>query len=98
MNVTEKLMYGIYSAALGTVTTLVVRKSMQAGWKLVTGDEPPEPGDPEVPAREAFIWAIASGVGLGVAQLATSRFTARHWMQVGNKPAPKETQFKIGKK
>lgn len=96
MDFSEKLMYKVYAALLGTVVTIATQKALKAGWKVATGTEPPEPGDPDVPATEAFIWALASGIGIGVAQLATTRYSARHWMQVGNKPASGKTKFTIG--
>lgn len=95
MNMTEKLMYKVYAAVLGTVITVATQKALTAAWKVATGEEPPEPGDPDVPAAEAFIWALSSGVGIGIAQLATTRYSARHWTTVGNKPATGKTTFKV---
>lgn len=86
MDLSEKLMYKVYSAVLGTVVTIATQRALSAAWKLATGDEPPEPGDPDVPATQAFVWALSSGIGIGVAQLATTRYASRHWGQLGNKP------------
>jgi len=95
MNFSEKLLYKVYAAVLGTAVTIATQKAITAAWKVATGEEPPEPGDPDVPAAEAFIWALSSGVGIGIAQLATTRYASRHWSTVGNKPAASKTTFKI---
>lgn len=80
MSVSRSLLWKVYTVALGTVTTVVAQKAVHSAWKFATGDAPPNPNDPSVPATEAAIWAIASGIGIGVAQLATNRFVARRWM------------------
>ncbi len=71
---TKKLTWKVYSIVLGIVTTVVAQKAVTGAWRVATGDEPPDPNDPSTPAMEAAIWALASGLGLGVAQLATNRF------------------------
>lgn len=95
MNFSEKILYKVYAGLLGAAITIGTQKALTAAWKVATGEEPPEPGDPDVPASEAFIWALSSGVGLGIAQLATTRYAARHWGTMGNKPKPGKTTFKI---
>lgn len=92
------MMWKVYTVALGTVTTLVAQKVVHAGWKLATGDTPPDPNDPSVPATEAAIWAIASGIGLGMTQLATNRFVARRWMEFTGEvpPTSLHTRVKLG--
>lgn len=80
MGLTRKLLWKIYIAVLGGLSTLVVQKALQASWKAATGDKPPAPNDPRTPLSEAAIWALASGVGVGVVQLLTNRFAARRFM------------------
>lgn len=83
MELSEKLIQKVYGIALGAVVTIVTQKVFKAAWKLATGNEPPRPGDPDVPATEAFIWALSSGVGMGAAQLATTRHVARRASRMG---------------
>jgi hypothetical protein len=66
-------------AALGAVTTLAVQRGITAVWGALTGEEPPDPNDPEVPTAVALTWAIASGIGLGVAQLLVNRYGVKKW-------------------
>ncbi|WP_203566565.1 DUF4235 domain-containing protein [Aestuariimicrobium ganziense] len=82
MSTSEKLLNKVYAAAIGGVVTLVTQKILAQAWKLATGEEPPEPTNPEVPATTAFVWAMASGVGVGAAQLAIKRMNARRsWVR-----------------
>jgi hypothetical protein len=67
------------------VTTIAAQRLLKAGWKFVTGNEPPLPTDPDTPVVTAMSWALASGVGVGVTHLFTQRIAARHWQkEIGN--------------
>jgi len=81
----QKLLWKLYVGVIGAVATIVAQRLVTAGWKLATGDKPPDPTNPRTSAVQAFSWALASGVGVGMAQLAARRLAARHWgNQVGN--------------
>lgn len=88
MNVSRSLLWKVYTTAVGTVTTIAAQKAVHAAWKYVTGDNPPNPNDPAVPATEAAIWAVASGIGMGAAQVAGNRFLARRWMSFTGEEPP----------
>ena len=97
MGPTQKLLWKLYVGVIGAVTTVVAQRLVKAGWKLVTGDEPPSPTDPNTPVLEAASWALASGIGVGVTQLLTQRFAARHWeKEIGNDaPSGGKIKFKV---
>ncbi|OYN86433.1 DUF4235 domain-containing protein [Parenemella sanctibonifatiensis] len=97
MGPSQQILWKIYAGVLGALTTVAVKKGLEAGWKAVTGEEPPEPNDPETPAWQAFTWAAASGVGMGVAQLLVHRFTSRRWQRnIGTKaPGIQKTKLWI---
>ena len=69
----NSLVWKIYAALIGTVTTIAAQKVITKGWEVVTGEEPPEPGDPDTPLHLAITWSVASAVGVGTAQLLTNR-------------------------
>lgn len=89
MNTSQKLLWNLYAGAVGALTTVVAAKAVNAAWQLATGNEPPEPNDPNVPLRRALTWAIASGVGIGLSQLLVNRFAANQWTKVMGTPAPR---------
>ena len=66
-------------------------------WQAVTGDAPPDPNDPGVPLRRALTWAVASGIGIGLAQLLVNRIAADQWTKAMGTPAPsfRKTTFTV---
>jgi hypothetical protein len=85
MGPTQTVLWRLYVGVIGAVTTIAAQRLLKAGWKLVTGDEPPSPTDPNTPVVSALTWALASGIGVGVTQLLTQRIAARHWgKEIGN--------------
>ncbi len=95
MKLSDKVLIKVYAGVLGAVTTVVTQKAISGAWKLATGQQPPKPTDPNVPAGEAFAWALASALGLGAAQLAVSRFSAKLTIAKGGAPKLKQTNFKV---
>lgn|GEM_PF-278684 len=88
MTVSQRLLWNIYAGAVGALTAVVAQKAVRGAWKVATGDEPPDPNDPATPLSEAVIWALAGGIGIGIAQLLTNRFAAAHWERAMGSPAP----------
>ncbi|MCC2592821.1 DUF4235 domain-containing protein [Tessaracoccus sp. OS52] len=88
MAVSEKIFWKIYAGVLGATTTLVAQKLVTKIWEATTGDEPPDPNDPETPLSSALIWAISSGLGVGVSQLVMNRFIQRRWLRNMGHNAP----------
>lgn len=86
----QPIVWKIYAALIGSMTTLVAHKVMAKGWEVVTGEEPPEPGDPDTPLRMAITWSLASAIGVGTAQLLTNRGVLRRMRKVLNEANPVE--------
>ena len=95
MGPSQKLFWNIYVGVIGAVTTIVAQRLVTTGWKVVTGDEPPSPTDPDTPFVKAASWALASGLGIGVTQLLTQRIAARHWSREIGAGTPKAGKIKI---
>ena len=95
MGLSQKLLWKIYVGVLGAVTTLVAQRLVKAGWKVATGNEPPQPTDPDTPVIVAVSWALASGVGVGVVQLLTQRTAARHWSKRSGADQPDGGKIKL---
>jgi len=95
MGASEKLVWKIYASAVGAATTLLAQKLVSGAWKAATGDNPPDANNPHVPLHEAIIWAIASGLGVGMAQLVMNRYMAGRWeMKMGHR-APGKLRTKL---
>lgn len=96
MSATTNVMGKVYAGVIGAVTTIVAQKLVKAAWKAVTGKEPPSPTNPQTSASAAVTWVVASGIGVGVAQLFAQRFAARHWTNETGLEAPDTTvKFKV---
>jgi hypothetical protein len=98
MGASEKLLWKLYVGVIGVVTTVAAQRLVSTGWKVVTGDKPPKPTDPEVSTAEALSWALASGLGVGVTQLLVKRTAARRWAdRIGQHTPPGgKVKLKIG--
>ncbi|AXE38934.1 hypothetical protein JS278_01775 [Acidipropionibacterium virtanenii] len=80
--ISDKLLWKVYAAAAGALTTFVAQKVVTGVWTIVTGDEtPPESSDPDVPAFKAFSWALASGIGIAGSQLLINRAVRSHQLR-----------------
>ncbi|MFP5417202.1 MAG: DUF4235 domain-containing protein [Actinomycetes bacterium] len=79
MDISQKLVWNLYSAAIGALAALVTKKAVDGAWAFVTGEEPPEPNDPSVPTAKAAAWVMSVAVGLGLSQVLTNRFAASRW-------------------
>ena len=89
MGMSEKVVWKVYMGVIGAVTTIAAQKLVRAAWKVATGNEPPSSlTDPDTPMAEAVSWALASGVGVGVTQLLTTRFAAKRWSTSMGHSAP----------
>ncbi len=88
MTMSQRLLWNIYAGAIGALTAVVAQKAVRGAWKVATGDEPPDPNDPATPLSEALIWALAGGIGIGMAQLLTNRLAANRWEKAMGSPAP----------
>jgi hypothetical protein len=52
---------------------------LAVGWKGLRSETPPTPADRRSSWADAVIWAVATGVGVGIARLLTIRTAAAVW-------------------
>lgn len=88
MALSEKIFWKVYAGVFGAISTLVAQKLVTKIWEASTGSEPPDPNDPDTPVTQAMIWALSSGIGVGMTQLAMNRFVQRRWAHNMGHPAP----------
>ncbi len=83
--------YGWKAIALGTgaLTGLVTQRVIEFVWTTVRGSTPPKlAADRSSPWPEAVSWAVATGIGVGVARLLAVRTAAVLWEAAAHAPPP----------
>lgn len=88
MDVTRKLVGNLYAGGVGALAALVTHKLVDGAWRLVTGEEPPEPDDPSTPLSQALVWALAMAIGVGVSQVLVNRLAAQRWKSFTGEDLP----------
>jgi len=71
----EPLSSRIVKGLAALVAAVSFRRVLHAGWRLVTGHEPPAaPDDKQIPLGEATAWAVLFGAGVAGARMMASRY------------------------
>jgi hypothetical protein len=73
MAIADTLVFKVYTGLTSMLVTAGMHKLLTAGWHFVTGEEPPEPTDPDANATSAILWALSSAAGVAVAQVIAQR-------------------------
>ncbi|MDR1265467.1 MAG: DUF4235 domain-containing protein [Propionibacteriaceae bacterium] len=77
----------IYTAIAVGAVSAVAGFCLRRVWRWVTGDQPPDPRDPEAPVRQALVWLVLSSLVGSLASLAITRGAGR-LTAAGAAPAP----------
>jgi hypothetical protein len=64
-------------AVLESAASWAVRRSLESGYHLATGSQPPTARDHNVPFRRIVAWAAVSAAAVAVANVAVDRFALR---------------------
>lgn len=83
--------YGWRAIVIGTgaLTGLAAQRVVELVWTAVRGSKPPKlAADRSSPWPEAVSWAVATGVGVGVARLLAVRAAAALWETAVHEPPP----------
>jgi Protein of unknown function (DUF4235) len=77
------------TAGLGALTAFVVQRVLEVMWKALRGSTPPKvAADRRSSWADALSWAVATGVGVGVARLLAMRSAAALWEATVHEPPP----------
>jgi Protein of unknown function (DUF4235) len=69
---------GTLKYAAGLVAVAAARRVLHAGWKVVTGKEPPNaPDDKKVPVGEVVAWSVLFGAAISTARMIGGRCVSR---------------------
>jgi hypothetical protein len=77
-------------AALGTGAAIAAARVVNAGWAFATGQQPPNPNDPDIPARSAIGYAVVSTATLIAVQVLVNRFGGSRFNR-----SPKDLKVKL---
>ena len=78
----RQAMWRAVSAVAGLLSTLMIRKVMEAGYRAIRGDSSapiPAVTNPRVSWPDAALWAAAVGVGVGIAKMVSTRVAVAGW-------------------
>lgn len=79
----------IVSTVAAASAAFVVRNSLELGWKVVRGEDPPKnPASYDVKWGDAIAWTISVGVCMGLARLLAERGAATGWKHYKGKLPP----------
>lgn len=74
------LAWKLLAAGAAAVATAIADKGIRSAWRATTGEEPPaNPTNPDVDWREAIVWAVLSGMAIGIARLVAQRRAAAYY-------------------
>jgi hypothetical protein len=74
--------------ACGAVAGLMTQRLLTPAWKGLRSATPPVPADRRSSWVDAVSWAVATGVGVGVARLLAIRTAAVVWEATTHEPPP----------
>ncbi|HEY7049774.1 MAG TPA: DUF4235 domain-containing protein [Jatrophihabitantaceae bacterium] len=97
-NIVGKIGWRITTLAVGIPVGIAVKKGVDRAWAAARPDKPPRGAkDPDASWGDAIGWAVLSGAGVAIAQLATTKGATTLWRKlVGAEPPPFE-KAKAGK-
>jgi Protein of unknown function (DUF4235) len=89
MSFAKKYAWKAITLGLGALTGLVTQRFLEVIWKALRGSTPPKvPADRRSSWADALSWAVATGVGVGVARLLAVRSAAALWEAAVHEPPP----------
>ena len=89
MSFAKKYGWKTLTLGLGALTGLVTQRVLEVIWKALRGSTPPKvAADRRSSWADAMSWAVATGVGVGVARLLALRSAAVLWEAAVHEPPP----------
>ncbi len=88
-NAVDKLGWKLMGGASAAAAAVATRKAAEKLYTAGTGEAPPEnPSAPHVPLRQAVIWAVLSGVIVGLVRMLVERTAAKAWVRARGELPP----------
>jgi hypothetical protein len=88
----DRRIWQLVAAASGMLAAAAVRRVAVTTWRSTKHEDPPEnPAAGDVGWKDALTWAVAIGVGAGVARVVAQRGAAAAWERATGDPPPTDT-------
>jgi len=85
----KKYSWKAVTVGLGALAGITTQRVLGVIWKALRGSTPPKvPADRRSSWVDALSWAVATGVGVGVARLLAVRTAAAVWEAAVHEPPP----------
>jgi hypothetical protein len=85
----QKYGWKAIALATGALTAIATQRIIELGWTALRGSKPPKlAADRTSPWPESVSWAVATGIGVGVARLVALRTAAALWEAAVHAPPP----------
>lgn len=85
----DRALWPLFAAATAAGAAFTIRQIVQHGWKLSTGEGPPDnPAAPDVTWRSALLWGVVVGTGAGVARVLGQRGAVTAWRGITGRMPP----------
>jgi hypothetical protein len=89
LNVEKQTAWVVVAAGAATFGGMAIRKGLEQAWKLAMHEDPPlDPSARHVAWREAILWTVATGVGIGLGRLIARRGAAAGWERLTGESPP----------
>lgn len=89
-SLSEEQRWMLASAGSAVVAAVITRAAAQSGWKWLSGDHAPKnPAAPDTSWGQALLWAVGTGIVVGVSRVLAERAAAGGWRKfTGDTPRP----------
>jgi hypothetical protein len=88
-NAVDKLSWKLMGVGTAAAAATATRKAAERVYETGLGEAPPEnPSSPDVPLRQAILWAALSGVVVGLVRLLVERTAAAAWVRARGELPP----------
>ena len=85
----DQLAWMVVGAGAAMVASMVIERSMTAGWRAFTDEDPPaKPESLETGWGDALLWTAASAIAVGIGQVLARRGAAVGWQRYTGKLPP----------
>src|SRR4051794_21068189 len=91
-SVSPERVWKVVSTAAGVVGGLLAQRLLRKGFEVIRGDSgaasPFDPTSDEFSWPDVLVWAVAGGIGLGVAKVISNRVAVLSWEAITGTPPP----------